>query len=114
MGTERRITEQTEQILGVVAGDPCAEWWGAKIAAAAGLKSGSMYPALMRMERFGWLESRWEEIDPREEGRPRRRLYRLTGEGERVAREVIREAPIRRERRERRRGWGSTPGAQPA
>ena len=32
---------------------------------------------LARLERCGWLESRWEDIEPAEEGRPRRR-YRLS------------------------------------
>jgi DNA-binding PadR family transcriptional regulator len=46
---------------------------------------GTLYKALGRMEAAGLLESRWEKADlALEEGRPRRRLYRLTGAGERV------------------------------
>jgi DNA-binding PadR family transcriptional regulator len=44
---------------------------------------GTLYKALSRMEEAGWLESTWE--DPQiaaDEGRPRRRLYRITGAGE--------------------------------
>jgi len=44
---------------------------------------GTLYKALERLERAGFLESRWE--DPRigaREGRPRRRLYRVTLAGE--------------------------------
>lgn len=44
---------------------------------------GTLYKALSRMEEAGWLESRWE--DPQkaaDEGRPLRRLYRVTGAGE--------------------------------
>jgi len=45
---------------------------------------GTLYKALGRLEEFGLLASRWE--DPAAaEGRPRRRLYELTGEGARVA-----------------------------
>lgn len=45
---------------------------------------GTLYKALGRLEDFGLLASRWE--DPAAaEGRPRRRLYELTGEGARVA-----------------------------
>lgn len=43
---------------------------------------GTLYKALGRMERAGLLESRWE--DPQiaaDEGRPRRRLYEVTGLG---------------------------------
>lgn len=41
---------------------------------------GTLYKALERMQRAGLLESRWE--DPAAEGRPRRRLYHVTGLGE--------------------------------
>jgi PadR family transcriptional regulator, regulatory protein PadR len=45
---------------------------------------GTLYKALARLEEFGLLASRWE--DPAAaEGRPRRRLYELTGQGVRVA-----------------------------
>lgn len=45
---------------------------------------GTLYKALGRLEGFGMLTSRWED-DGAVEGRPRRRLYALTGEGERAA-----------------------------
>jgi DNA-binding PadR family transcriptional regulator len=48
---------------------------------------GTLYKALDRMERAGLLESRWEHPDLAiEQGRPRRRLYRVTGDGERALR----------------------------
>jgi PadR family transcriptional regulator, regulatory protein PadR len=44
---------------------------------------GTLYRALGRMEDAGLLESRWENPDIAvREGRPRRRLYRVTGLGE--------------------------------
>lgn len=43
------------------------------------LGHGTLYKALARLERDGLLESRWEEVDAAAEGRPRRRLYRVTG-----------------------------------
>lgn len=43
---------------------------------------GTLYRALARMEDAGLLESRWEDPDVAErEGRPRRRLYRVTAAG---------------------------------
>jgi DNA-binding PadR family transcriptional regulator len=45
---------------------------------------GTLYKALGRLEEFGLLSSRWEDPET-VEGRPRRRLYTLTGEGVRVA-----------------------------
>ena len=46
---------------------------------------GTLYKALTRMTAAGLLEATWEEADLAEiEGRPRRRLYRVTGEGVRA------------------------------
>ena len=45
---------------------------------------GTLYKALGRLEEFGLLTSRWEDAAAAE-GRPRRRLYELTGQGVRVA-----------------------------
>lgn len=44
---------------------------------------GTLYKALERLERGGHLESRWEDpLIGAREGRPRRRLYRVTLVGE--------------------------------
>ena len=44
---------------------------------------GTLYKALDRLERAGYLESRWESPDyAAEAARPRRRFYRLTALGE--------------------------------
>jgi DNA-binding PadR family transcriptional regulator len=51
--------------------------------------SGTVYPILMRLERAAWLESEWEEIDPRQAGRPRKRLYRLRALGYNKAQEAL-------------------------
>ena len=66
--------------------EPTAEYYGLDLGRRAGLMSGTVYPLLRRFEDAGWLESRTEDVDPSAAGRPARRLYRLTGEGERVAR----------------------------
>src|ERR687894_690214 len=41
---------------------------------------GTLYKALSRLEEFGLLTSRWEDATD-VDGRTRRRLYALTGEG---------------------------------
>ena len=50
-------------------------------------------PILKRLENAGWVESRWEDGDPRDLGRPRRRFYKITGVGisevESALREVV-------------------------
>jgi PadR family transcriptional regulator PadR len=46
---------------------------------------GTLYKALDRLERGGYLDSRWESPDyAAEAARPRRRFYRITGVGERA------------------------------
>ena len=50
---------------------------------------GTLYKALARMEGGGLLESRWEDPDVAvAEGRPRRRLYRVTPLGARALAEA--------------------------
>lgn len=45
---------------------------------------GTLYKALGRLEDAGLLASRWEDAEQaHEDGRPQRRLYTVTGEGER-------------------------------
>ena len=50
---------------------------------------GTMYKALDRLERSGLLASQWENpMLAAEEGRPRRRLYLITAEGQRALAEA--------------------------
>ena len=56
---------------------------------------GTLYKALGRLEDFGMLASRWEDADAAE-GRPRRRLYELTGKGVRTAEAARAEDATRR------------------
>jgi DNA-binding PadR family transcriptional regulator len=45
---------------------------------------GTLYKALGRLADAGLLEDRWEDAEAAlSEGRPRRRLYHVTGEGQR-------------------------------
>lgn len=56
--------------------------YGFDVMEACGLPSGTVYPALRRLEKAGWLNSLWEdEAEAHAEGRPRRRTYELTPEG---------------------------------
>ena len=58
---------------------------GFDIMEASGLPSGTVYPALRRLERSGLVRSKWEpETVARKAGRPRRRYYELTTDGERA------------------------------
>jgi PadR family transcriptional regulator, regulatory protein PadR len=68
------------------------ECYGLELMKSAKVSSGVLYPMLARLEDKGIIEGRWEDIDESEEGRRRRRYYRLTGEGETVASESINRA----------------------
>jgi len=83
------MTIPTQLVLRALLEDPTAELYGVEIGAVAGLPSGTVHPILARLENRGWVESRWEDIDPRVEGRPPRRYYRLTGAGVESAREAL-------------------------
>jgi PadR family transcriptional regulator, regulatory protein PadR len=60
------------------------EWrYGYDISRNTGLKSGTLYPILMRLAEHQMLETSWEA---NAEGRPPRHMYKLTRDGLRYAR----------------------------
>jgi PadR family transcriptional regulator PadR len=77
------------KVLAVFLADPAREQYGFGLMKATGVKSGSLYPMLERFEQGGLIERYDECIDESAEGRPRRRLYRLTAAGERKARAAL-------------------------
>jgi PadR family transcriptional regulator PadR len=89
MGEKRqpRLSLQALRVLALLAERPQQGLAGAEIRRSTGIASGTLYPILARLEAAGWLQSRWEQVDPSEVGRPRRRFYSLTAVG---AREVAR------------------------
>lgn len=76
-----RMTLTVQLVLRALLADPTQEMYGLQICAAAGLPSGTIHPILARLEGLGWLESWWEDTDPHQQGRPRRRYYKLTQAG---------------------------------
>jgi DNA-binding PadR family transcriptional regulator len=59
--------------------------YGFDVIDVTGLPSGTVYPALGRLERDGYVRSSWEDhATAREEKRPPRRYYRVTAGGVRV------------------------------
>jgi PadR family transcriptional regulator, regulatory protein PadR len=63
------------------------EWrYGYDISRNTGLKSGTLYPILMRLAEHHMLETSWEAT---ETGRPPRHMYKLTNDGLRYAREQV-------------------------
>lgn len=84
-----RITVATARLLAVLLTEPDADRYGLDLMRATGLASGSLYPILHRLQAAGWLDTRWEDVDPAEQGRPARRFYRLTPDGVRQARSAL-------------------------
>src|SRR5260370_36747518 len=84
-----RMTLPTQLVLRALLAEPLREMYGLQICAEAHLPSGTIHPILARLERLGWVESRWEDIDTRAEGRPRRRYYPLTSAGADLARDAL-------------------------
>ncbi len=56
--------------------------FGFDVMEVTGLPSGTVYPALRRLESRGLVRSDWEsDKDARDNARPRRRYYELTATG---------------------------------
>jgi PadR family transcriptional regulator, regulatory protein PadR len=91
-----RLSPQTLTVLDALLAEP-REWkYGYDISRSTGLKSGTLYPILMRLADRKLLETRWETSDP---GKPPRHMYRFTSEGLRFARANAPERPARAARR---------------
>jgi PadR family transcriptional regulator PadR len=90
--TRPRMTLPTQRVLRAFLADPARAMYGLQICGAAELPSGTIHPILARLEELGWLESHWEDVKPEEEGRPRRRYYRLTEDGAESARTALAQA----------------------
>jgi PadR family transcriptional regulator PadR len=81
-----RLTKTVVTLLMALSEDR-SEWkFGYAISRATGMNSGTLYPILARLSEAKWLESRWQ---PSEDGRPPRRLHRLTALGAREARALL-------------------------
>lgn len=78
MRRNRPLSAQAISVLRVLAADPARWRYGYDLGTEVHLKSGSLYPILVRLADRGLLEAAWE---PGPEGRPPRHLYRLSGAG---------------------------------
>jgi PadR family transcriptional regulator PadR len=89
----RRPSPQTIRVLLALAAQP-SEWrYGYELSAEVDLKSGAVYPILMRLADRGLLESAWK---PSSAGRPPRHVYRLTALGAATVAELaIKAVPTR-------------------
>jgi len=93
------MTSTTVDVLEALAGDPETDRYGLEIMALTGLPSGTVFPILARFEGLGWLESGWEDVDPKSAGRPARRYYHLTEGGLHATRAALSRVELERSRR---------------
>ena len=78
-----RLSPQSLLVLDVFL-DHAEDWkYGYDLSRVTGLKSGTLYPILMRMAERSLLETQWEAAEP---GKPPRHMYRFTPDGLRFAR----------------------------
>lgn len=94
---EIRWSHPMLRVMKVFLEHPKNDLAGSDIWKQTGVFTGTLYPMLMRLERTGLLESKWEELDPREAGRPRKRLYRLTAIGYNRTRAALAELDVSQE-----------------
>src|SRR5438105_1370647 len=83
------LSKSSAKVLRAFLENPDEEQYGFGLMRSTRVKSGSLYPILERFERLRWIEGYDESIDEHAEGRPRRRMYRLTAVGELEARKAV-------------------------
>ena len=79
MASQPEFSAQTLLVLAALCDEPSQWRHGYALAKQTGLKSGTLYPILIRLADRGLVEACWQ--DEPEPGLPRRHLYRLTAAG---------------------------------
>ena len=98
MARRSGFSAQTLSVLASLAeADPTGWRHGYQLAKETGLRSGTLYPILIRLAERGLVEACWEDGQPA--GRPRRHLYRLSSDGLAAARAALAVAAPERHRR---------------
>src|SRR5579884_2074778 len=88
MSDDVKLTHTSALILQIIAGG-CR--YGLDVMQNTGLPSGTVYPALRRLEKTGLVQSTWEkETEAFAEQRPARKYYRLTRSGEAALAKAVR------------------------
>jgi PadR family transcriptional regulator, regulatory protein PadR len=85
MSRPANASRQTHVLLAAMLEQPRAWRHGYDLAKETGLKSGTLYPLLMRLGDQGMLDACWKESD--QAGKPQRHMYRPTAAGLALARE---------------------------
>ncbi len=86
MPRKANSSTQARALFSAMLQQPRAWQYGYELSKQTGLKSGTLYPLLMRLSDQGLLESQWQE--PERPGKPPRHAYKLTPSGLALARTV--------------------------
>ena len=90
MARRPNSSAQTLKLLDALLARPGDWHYGYDLSKATSLKSGTLYPQLIRLEAIGWLEARWEEAP--QPGKLARHMYHLTARGLQEAPAVLQAA----------------------
>src|ERR1700730_74793 len=92
MANDLKLTHTSALILQTITAGCC---YGFDIMETTGLPSGTVYPALRRLEQLGLIQSKWEkESEAIAKMRPPRRYYKLTSPGEQALAKAIQRYPL--------------------
>ena len=83
MTRSRALSPAARRLLAALAASAGGWRHGYDLCREADIKSGTLYPLLIRLEAQGHLQAEWH--DPDTPGRPPRHVYRLTASGLRLA-----------------------------
>jgi DNA-binding PadR family transcriptional regulator len=92
MSDEVKLSHSAALILRTI---ECGYYYGFDIMEVTGLPSGTVYPALRRLERDGLISAKWEEEALAfAEQRPARRYYRVTRGGKQALLRLVEKYPL--------------------
>jgi len=92
MGAETRLSHTAALILKAIS---AGYIYGFSVMEMTGLPSGTVYPAMRRLERDGLIQSKWEaESIATTEQRPPRKYYKLTRAGKSTLEASLKRYPL--------------------
>lgn len=92
MGAETKLSHTAALILRAIS---AGYIYGFSVMEMTGLPSGTVYPAMRRLERDGLIQSKWEaEAIAMAEQRPPRKYYKVTRAGKATLDASIRRYPL--------------------
>lgn len=89
MARPPNASRQTRSMLNILLREPRRWQHGYELCKETGLRSGTLYPLLIRLSDQGLLDSEWRQ--PSRSGLPPRHVYRLNTRGLALARQLTQE-----------------------